>query len=157
MPLYEFYCPDDPTFRMERRVSQFAIVGRAREDAGDDPFAGMDENKVEALMADMERSMAGMDDSHPDPKQLGQMMRKMTDLMGDKTPEALREMVSRLEAGEDPDKLEEQYGHLAEGYEPNSAEGHAADTLWDNVQKKLRHLRKGPFRDPKFYDMADYV
>jgi hypothetical protein len=178
MPLYEFYCPDnnklytflarsmatgsktprcpeDPAFRMERRVSSFAIVGRAKEDAGDDPFASLDESKMESLMADMEREMGSMDESNPDPRQMGRFMRRITDLMGDRAPEAIKEMVARLEAGEDPEKLEEQFGGMeAEG---DMAEGAAVDALWDTVKKKMRSIKDRPVRDPKLYEMGDYV
>lgn len=174
MPIYEYYspdnnklyqflvrnpalrdktprCPDDAAFRMERRVSRFAIVGKAREDKGDDPFADIDDAKMEALMADMERDMGGMDEDNPDPRQLGHFMRKITDLMGDKTPPELREIVKRLEAGEDPDKLEEQFGDLA-----GDEEG-AADALFAQALKKARASRQQPVRDPKLYELADYL
>ena len=174
MPIYEFYspdnnklyqflarslayrdkvpqCPDNPAFKMERRVSRFAVIGKAKEDTGDDPFAGIDETKMEGFMAEMERDMSGMDETNPDPRQLGRFMRKMTDLMGDKTPPELREMVKRLEAGEDPEKLEEQFGDM-EG----SEEG-AGDALFSQFMKKIRGGGKQPQRDPKLYEMAEFV
>ena len=179
MPLYEFYCPDnnklytflarsmahrektprcpdDPAFRMERRVSSFAVIGKAKEDTGDDPFAGMDESKMESLMTDMEREMGGMDETNPDPRQLGRFMRKMTDLMGDKAPEAIREMVSRLEAGEDPEKLEEQFGDLG-GEAGDMGEGTAADELWTQVKKKFHGFKNRPVRDPKLYELTEFI
>ncbi|MFZ4594525.1 MAG: cytochrome C [Verrucomicrobiaceae bacterium] len=179
MPIYEFYspdtnkvyqflartlayrdktprCPDGAELKMERRVSRFAIIGKAKEDTGDDPFAGIDDSKMEALMADMEREMGGMDDNNPDPRQLGRLMRKMTDLMGDKTPETLKELVVRLEAGEDPEKLEDQFGGF-DGEEGEGGDPAAADALWDTVKKRIKSLRDQPHRDPKLYDFADYV
>jgi hypothetical protein len=172
MPIYEFYCPDnnklyqflarslahrektprcpdDPAFRMERRVSAFAITGRAKEDTSDDPFAGMDESKMEGFMAEMERDMVGIDDNNPDPRQLGHFMRKMTDMMGDKAPPELREVVRRLEAGEDPEKLEEQFGGM-EGDE-------AGDALLTQMMKKIKGSAKTPRRDPKLYELTDYL
>lgn len=172
MPIYEFYCPDnnklysflirnpdhrDKTprcpdnngFRMEKRVSRFAIIGRAKEEDADDPFAGIDDAKMESLMAEMEGEMSGMDENNPDPRQLGHFMRKMTDLMGDRTPPELREIVKRLESGEDPEKLEEEFGSLDEG--------EASDALFSNVMKKIRGLRTTPVRDPKLYEMSEFV
>ena len=174
MPIYEFYCPDnhriyqffartmgyrDKTprcpdgegLRMEKRMSKFAFVKGIAEDAGDDPFAGMDDSKMEAIMADMERSMAGLDETNPDPKQLGNMMRKMTDLMGDKVPAEMREMVKRLESGEDPEKLEAEFGHLGEG-EPGEGNDFFSSTV-----KKLKAGIKAPHRDPKLYEMSEFV
>lgn len=174
MPIYEFYCPennklyqflarslahqdrvprcpDNPVFTMQRRVSRFAVIGKAKEDTGDDPFAGIDDAKMEGFMAEMERDMSGMDESNPDPRQLGRFMRKMTDLMGDKTPPELREMVKRLEAGEDPEKLEEQFGDMDGGEEG------ASDALFSQFMKKIRGGGKQPRRDPKLYEMAEFV
>ena len=174
MPIYEFYspdnnklyqflarslayqdkvplCPENPAFKMERRVSRFAVIGKAKEDTGDDPFAGIDETKMEGFMAEMERDMSGLDETNPDPRQLGRFMRKMTDLMGDKTPPELREMVKRLEAGEDPEKLEEQFGDMEAG------EAGAGDALFSQFMKKIRASGKQPQRDPKLYEMAEFV
>lgn len=179
MPIYEFYspdtnkvyqflarsqalrdrvprCPDGDALRMERRISRFAIIGKAKEQPEDDLFAGMDEAKMETFMAEMERDMGGLDDSNPDPRQLGRLMRKMTDLLGDRTPEALSEVVRRLEAGEDPEKLEDQFGSM-DGPEGEGGEGGAADALWETMKKRIRALHKEPVRDPKLYEFADYV
>lgn len=176
MPIYEFYspdtnklyqffarslalrdktpkCPDGEALRMERRVSQFAIIGKAKEQSEDDPFAGMDESKMESLMADMERDMEGMSDDNPDPRQLGRLMRKMTDLMGDRTPDSLKEMVRRLEAGEDPEKLEEQFS----GMDGEDGMGSAADGLWDTMKKRIHSMRNQPVRDPKLYEMSEFL
>lgn len=175
MPIYEFYspdnnklyqflarsqslrdkipkCPDNPAFAMERRVSRFAVIGKAKDESGEDPFAGIDEAKMESFMNEMETDMAGMDESNPDPRQLGRFMRKMTDLMGEKTPPELREMVKRLEAGEDPEKLEEQFDDLDAGGE----EG-ASDALFSQFMKKVRSAGKQPQRDPKLYELSDFI
>jgi hypothetical protein len=179
MPIYEFYCPDNnklyqflartlahrervprcpdnPAFRMEKRVSRFAIIGKAKEEDADDPFAGVDESKMEALMADMERDMAGMDENNPDPRQLGHFMRKMTDLMGDKTPPELREIVKRLEFGEDPEKLEEQFGGVL-GDGPEGDDGGAGDALFAQVMKRIRGHRGQPQRDPTLYELTEFL
>ena len=172
MPIYEFYCPDNnklytflarslamkdklpkcpdgPDLRMERRVSRFAVIGKAKEESADDPFDGLDESKMDAFMAEMERDMSGLDENNPDPKQLGHFMRKMTSVMGDKAPPELREMVRRLEAGEDPEKLEEQFGGLDEGG--------AGDALFSQMLSRVKAARKEPVRDPKLYEMRNYL
>jgi hypothetical protein len=170
MPIYEFYCPgnnklysflarslsygdsvprcpDNPALPLEKRVSPFAIIGKAKEQSEDDPFSGIDDDKMERLMSEMEGEMSAMDDENPDPRQLGQFMRKLTDVMGDKTPPELREMVRRLEAGEDPEKLESEYGDL---------EGSDGEALFGHV-KKIIHSARPPIRDPKLYDIRDYL
>jgi hypothetical protein len=172
MPIYEFYCPqnntlyqflarslacrdvvptcpDNPEYVLEKRVSQFAVIGRAKEESGDDPFAGIDDSQMERLMTDMEGEMGVLDNDDPDPRQLGHFMRKLTDVMGDKVPPALREVVRRLEAGEDPDKLEEQFGALGEA----DAD---ADPIFSQMKKIIRNARQ-PVRDPKLYEMSEWV
>lgn len=169
MPIYEFYCPannklysflarslayrdqvpqcpDNPALPLEKRVSGFAIIGKAKEEQENDPFAGIDDAKMETLMEDMEGEMSGMDDANPDPRQLGRFMRKMTDLMGDKTPPELRDMVRRLEAGEDPDKLESDYGDM-DGSD---------EALFSQMKTIIRNARP-PIRDPKLYEIRDYL
>ncbi len=174
MPIYEFYCPDNHTvyqflarslayggrtprcpagegFRMEKRVSKFAFLRGAKEPTEGDPFEGMDEAKMEAMMADLERDMAGMDETNPDPRALGHVMRKMTDALGDKAPPEMREMIRRLEAGEDPEKLEAEFGDVGDG-----EEGEGADFFSQTV-KKLRAGLRAPKRDAKLYEMSEWV
>jgi hypothetical protein len=68
--------------------------------------------------------------------------------MGDKTPPELREMVRRLESGEDPEKLESEFGGMEEGGE--------ADALFSQV-KKIMRVGRPPLRDPKLYEMRDWL
>lgn len=174
MPIYEFYCPDNhtvyqffartlgyrektprcpenPAFRMEKRMSKFAFIKGVGEPVAGDPFEGMDDTKMEAMMADLERDMAGMDENNPDPRQLGHVMRKMTDALGDKAPPEMREMIRRLEAGEDPEKLESEFGDLGEG-----AEGEGGDIFTQTV-KRLKAGLRAPKRDAKLYEMSEWV
>lgn len=168
MPIYEFYCPDNhrlyqflarspaqrervplcpdnPAFRMEKQVSRFAVLGRAKAEEGD-PFAGLDETGMEAVMEDLAEEMDGLDEDNPDPRRLGHCLRRLTEVMGDKAPPLLREAVRRLEAGEDPEKLEAELGGEAGG----------DDLLLADVRRLVRQAR-GPERDPKLYDLADWL
>jgi len=52
----------------------------------------------------------GMDEN--DPKQMGTLMRKMSEITGEGLDLQMEEAVRRLEAGEDPDKIEEDLGDL---------------------------------------------
>jgi hypothetical protein len=146
-------CPDGEGLRMQRRVSSFAFIGKAKEDSGDDPFAGIDESKMDALMAEMERDMRVLDEDNPDPRALGHFMGKLTSAMGDRTPPALREMIARLQSGEDPERLESEFGSL--GGEGDEAA--AADALWESMKHHARALKAKPTRDPRLYEFAEYL
>lgn len=169
MPIYEFYCPENHTvyqflarslayrdkvpecpdnaaYTLQKQISRFAIVGKAMEETDADPFAGLSDEQMESILGDMEGEMGAMDDDNPDPRQMGRLMRKMTEVMGDKAPAQLRDLVKRLESGEDPEKLEADFGDLDEG---------GAD-LFTQVKKILGHHR-GPARNPKLYEMSEWV
>jgi hypothetical protein len=171
MPIYEYYCPENhtvyqflvrssacralvprcpenPSYTLQKQVSRFAIIGKAQEETADDPFAGLDESQMERLMMEMENDMSGLDEDNPDPRQLGHFMGKITDMMGDKAPPELREVVRRLQAGEDPEKLEAQFSGLGDD------EG--ADSLFTQARKILR-ASKPPTRDPKLYDLQHWL
>src|SRR5437899_32114 len=98
MPIYEFYspktrkiysflarslaysastprCPDDPRAPMEKMISSFAMIGRAKENpAGSSGEPEIDDSRMERAMTAMEREFSGMDESNPDPRQLARMM-----------------------------------------------------------------------------------
>ncbi|NDV61996.1 cytochrome C [Puniceicoccales bacterium CK1056] len=177
MPIYEFFCednnriysffarsviddktvpicPDNPAYSMKRHVSGFAVIGEAKEPSESGPGDDMDDPRLEAAMAEMEREMATMDEENPDPRKMGQLMRRMSELTGEKLPASMEEMVGRLEAGEDPDKLEEEYGDLAE----LDDFGDSVDGETGGEQRKalIRRLR-GPSRDPELYELRDYL
>lgn len=170
MPIYEYYCPgnnklysflirnpadrnripacpDNRDLPLQRHISSFAIIGRAKEEVAEDPFAGVTDDKMQSLMAEMESEMTGLDDDNPNPRQVGHFMRRLTDLMGDKTPPELRQIVHRLEAGEDPEKLESEFGAL---------EAEAGNALFGQI-RSIMHANKRPERDPKLYDISDYL
>lgn len=145
-------CPDDPKARMERVVSRFAVTGRAKEEQPADA-AGMDDPRMERMMAEMERDMAGLDENNPDPRALGHMMRKMTEATGQKMPAEMEHMIRRLEAGEDPEKLEEEFGDAFDNLDFPGMDGEEAG---DAATRAVRALPR-PARDPKLYEFSDYL
>lgn len=193
MPIYEFYCPDNhkiysfyarsqayagktprcpenPRFRMERVVSSFSVTGRAKEQPDLPGGSGgaadpLDDPRMEAAMAQMEREFSGMDEENPDPRQLARMMRKMSDLTGEKMPGQVEEMIRRMEAGEDPEKLEEEYGDALDEFEKSgeagggtgNEEGGEEAAGKAGTAEKLRRARVRPTRDPVLHDMSEFA
>jgi hypothetical protein len=81
------------------------------------------------------------------------MMRKMTEATGQAMPKEMEQMIRRLEAGEDPEKLEEEFGDAFDGMDlPDEPKG---DTDTSAAGSRLRSRR--PVRDPALYEMADYL
>jgi len=133
MPIYEFYCkkcntvykfysrmidtstipkcPRCKRVKLERIFSSFATLGkRGGEDSPEAGMPDIDESKLERAMAMLEKETRGMDEN--DPTQAADLMRKLTDAAGISLGEGMEEALSRMEKGEDPDKIEEELGDL---------------------------------------------
>lgn len=138
-------CPDDSGFRMERMISKFAITRNL--DEGDQE--AVDDVRMQAAMEELEKEMGGIDEENPDPKQMGSLLRKMSEMTGERMGGEMEELVRRLEEGADPERLEEEFGELLgdemEDFGENGGDGSA----------KLRNLWKrnrAPEKDPTLYD-----
>ncbi len=139
MPIYEFACPKcrkiysflskrvapshTPTCpkcgskKLSKEVSRFAMIKGAAEpaaksddDGGDDmPMPDFDDPKVARVMSEMENDMETLDENNP--RHMAHMLRKMKDIMpAGSLPKEFNVALKRLEAGEDPDKIEEDMG-----------------------------------------------
>ena len=140
MPIYEYYCPDchtvfnffsariDTAARpdcprcerqdLERKPSRFATLKRRDEEGGEDEtipgLEGLDEAKIEGAMESLMREMGGMEDEE-DPRAMGSMMRRFSELSGLEMGDRMEELIQRMEAGEDPESLEEEMGDEFDG------------------------------------------
>ena len=139
MPIYEFACPKCRVIfnflskrinpdrlpvcpkcgnkKMRKQMSRFAMTKGLKEPAakpeGDEgpPMPDLDDPRVERAMREMERDMEHLDENNP--KHMAHMMRKMKDLMPAGTlPKELDVAIKRLEAGEDPEKIEADMGDV---------------------------------------------
>jgi len=164
MPIYEFYCEDcniifnffskrtdtDSTPKcpkcktnpLKRQVSLFAFTGKAKEgsDVENMPF---DESKMERVMNMLAGEAEHIDEC--DPKQAAQLMRKLSDMTGLQLRDGMNEALSRMESGEDPDKIEADMGDIIDSEEPFLMQGRRGL----NISKK----RPEPFRDETLYDL----
>lgn len=145
-------CPDNPKYPMEKAISAFAVTGKSREEAGSSG-GGIEDSRMEHMMAAVEKEMAGLDSENPDPRAMARMMRKVADMTGEKLPESMQEMISRLEAGEDPEALEEAFGDMDDLEEPGEGEG---ESVFDGKKGK-KALNKAPQRDPELYELSDWL
>jgi len=168
MPIYEFYCPDCHTVYnflaksiqitrkpacprcgrtdLERQVSQFAISkGRGENHEGADDMPDIDEDQMERTMSELSSEMEGVNED--DPRQMARMMRKLFNSTGMPLNETMEEAIRRMEAGEDPDKIEEQMGDVFEGADPLNIE-----SLSKAARRNVARHRP-PNIDPELYDL----
>jgi putative FmdB family regulatory protein len=142
MPVYEFYCADCHTIfnflsrrvntekrpdcprcgrpALERQVSRFAF-SRGRTEEPLEGMPDMDEEKLERAMMGLAGEMEGMDEN--DPRQMARFMRKLQDATGMNLGAGFEEAMRRLEAGEDPEKIEEEMGDALDSDNPFGREG----------------------------------
>lgn len=140
MPIYEFACPKcrrifnflskrmNPDHlpacpkcgnrKMTKQMSQFAMTKGLKEPAaggdtgaGEGPMPDMDDPRVNRAMSELERDMDHLDENNP--RHMAHMMRKMKDILPPGSmPKELDVAIKRLEAGEDPEKIEADMGDL---------------------------------------------
>jgi putative FmdB family regulatory protein len=170
VPIYEFYCSDCHTVfnffarrinttkrpdcpqcdrkRLERKISRFAISkGRQGKGEGpeeDDLPPGFDEAKFEQAMESLAKEADGLDEDNP--QQAARMMRKLYESTGMQLGDQMEEAIRRMEAGEDPDKIEEEMGDLLD--DEQSLFGEKGSRL-ASIPKKLRP----PHHDETLYDL----
>jgi len=111
-------CPKCGNKKMVKQMSRFATSRGLKEPPakseateGDPPAPDFDDPRMERAMMEMERDMEHLDENNP--KHMAHMMRKMKDLMPPGTmPKELDVAIKRLEAGEDPEKIEQDMGDV---------------------------------------------
>ena len=156
MPIYEFACPRcraiyslfskriqpdrEPACPkcggkdLRRLLSPFSALKGAKEPSpapggagdGGPPGPDLDDPKVLQAMQEIERDMGQMDENNP--RHMARLMRKMKEAMPPGTlPPEMDTAIRRLEAGEDPEKVEADLGDLM-GNLPGGPGGGGDDT-----------------------------
>jgi putative FmdB family regulatory protein len=166
MPIYEFYCenchtvfnffsqrvntekrPDCPKCdrsRLERQVSVFS-VSRNRAEQGSDPFAEVDESRLEQAIMSMAGELEGLDRDNP--QLAARAMRKVMDQAGIELGDGGEEAIGRLEAGDDPDEIEATLGNsFDDDANPFSVKSR-------NMLGAIRRKYLAPKTDPALYDL----
>ena len=142
MPIYEYACPKcrvifnflsrrlnpegSPTCphcgskNLSKQLSRFAMPRGLKEPAaktgseGDEPTPDFDDPRVERAMSELERDMEHMDENNP--RHMAHLMRKMKEVLpAGSMPKELDVAIKRLEAGEDPEKIEADMGDVLGG------------------------------------------
>jgi putative FmdB family regulatory protein len=163
MPIYEFYCEDCNTLfnffsktintskqpqcprckvrTLTRRLSAFAVTGRAKE-ADDMDDLPVDESKMERAM----QMLAGEAEkiNEDDPKQAADLMRKLTQMTGLSLGAGMEEALRRMENGEDPDQIEAEMGDILENEDPFQL---------TSQKSALGARRPAPIKDETLYDL----
>ena len=122
---------------------------------GDDPFAGMDPAKASLAMQELQGAMEGMDDDNPDPRQMGSLMRRMSELTGERMDEPMEEVVRKLEEGSDPEELEANMGEMIG--DEDLSEKNEQESIDDSKARLRNFLKANLSRDPLLYEFEEYL
>jgi putative FmdB family regulatory protein len=164
MPIYEFYCQECNTIfnffsktvnttkcptcpkckagDLNRKVSMFAVTGKAKEKSDMDDLC-FDENKMEKAMQVLAKEADNINED--DPRQAAQLMRKLSSMTGLELGPGMSEALNRMERGEDPDQLESEMGDMLSEEEPF--------ILPEKKKLKQKGPRLAPQIDETLYDL----
>lgn len=164
MPIYEFYCekcntiftfysrsinttrqPLCPRCRKEtlkRFLSTFSVLrdGSKGESEESLPF---DEQKMGRAISALAREADTIDED--DPRQAANVMRRLSEMAGLPLGKGMKEAIERMEAGEDPDKIEEEMGDILE-----------EDPFTLPERRVQRVQSPAPSRDDTLYELEEY-
>lgn len=117
-------CPKCGAKNLIKEISRFALLKGATEPTVTEPQVGgeveegmpdLDDPRVARVMGELERDMDQLDENNP--KHMGHMLRKMKEMFPPNAmPKEMEIAIKRLEAGEDPDKIEEDMGDVLDGF-----------------------------------------
>jgi len=179
VPIYEFYCadchmifnflsrrinvekqPDCPKCgrpKLTRKISRFAILkgGRNKEEGDEDLPPGFDEAKMEQAIEQLAREADSINED--DPRQMARMMRRLFETTGLPMGEQMEEAIRRLEAGEDPDKIEEEMGDVLDDEDAlfgdlSEASAGSGGGKGGKIRQIAKRLRP-PKVDPNLYEL----
>ncbi len=131
------YCPKCRTVKLKRQMSLFAKISGKEEGGagGEGDMPPLDEAKMEQAMALLAREADKINED--DPRQAAMLMRKLTDATGISMGEGMEEALSRMEKGEDPDRIEEEMGDLLTGEDPFGLETKAGQRRKQSAPAKV--------------------
>ena len=161
MPIYEFYCercntifnfysksintrkeplcPRCGEVQLRRFLSSFSVLNRGSEGEGEDslPF---DEARMEKALGALTREAQHINED--DPQQAALLMRRLSEMAGLDMGKGMKEAIERMEAGEDPEKIEEEMGDILE-----------EDPFAFPEKKVVRGNNKALLRDETLYEL----
>ena len=137
MPIYEYYCGSCNTIyqflmRGDRSESELKCPGCSRDGLKRVMSTFSTTSSKGRSDDDMASDLADIDEN--DPRSMAKAVRKMADEMGEELGPELEHALNRLEAGEDPEKIEQELEEM--GFSEEDMPGMGAP---------------GPSRDPGLY------
>jgi putative FmdB family regulatory protein len=160
MPIYEFYCSDCNTIfnffsrrvntekqpvcpkcdkgPLERLISGFAVLKGAKEES-EIGMPNLDEAKLKNAMFLLEREAENLNEDNPEKS--AHLTRKLCDIAGLDLGSRMEEALKRMEAGEEPEKIEEEVEDILKN----------EDLLNKSPKTSKKAKKKSPVLDETLY------
>jgi putative FmdB family regulatory protein len=173
MPLYEFYCEPCHTIftfrsprvdtatlplcprcgkKLKREVSSFAHIVRGNVPEG--PEAGADgedaADRMDRVLSQMGERMQALEDDEADPREAVRAMKELASAGGLHFNKEVQEALARIEAGEDPEKIDAEFSEVFDTDNPFADGDDDAGTSGVGWLRRLR----GPARDPTWHELG---
>lgn len=134
------YCPKCKRIKLKRQMSIFSVPSKGGSDEGPDDDLPIDPSTLEKAMSTIAGEAEKMKDD--DPRMAAKLMRQLSKAGLNFGP-GMEEAISRMEKGEDPEKIEEEMGALLENEEP----------LIFQKQSRAKGKKDKPLVDDTLYDL----
>ena len=95
--------------KLKRLLSSFSVLREGSQGDGEEslPF---DEQKMEKAAGMLAQEAQNINED--DPKQAAHLMRRLSEMAGIDIGKGMKEAMDRIEAGEDPEKIEQEMGDI---------------------------------------------
>lgn len=169
MPIYEFYChrchmimsfyarkqgiTKSPTCphcgdkNLTRVVSTFITLRADRQKHSEDINFPLNEAKMEKAIESLAQEAETIDEDNP--QEAARIIKKFTQTAGLELGKGMQTALQRMEAGEEPEKIEEEMGNILEEEDPFIL----PDQKIQSSSSIKTNKRKAARRDSKLYDL----
>jgi len=125
--------------KLKRCLSRFSVLRKGSGEDSEEPFP-FGEEKMEKAAGMLAQEADNINED--DPRQAAQVMRKLTEMTGLKMGKGMQEAIKRMEAGEDPEKIEEEMEDFLE-----------EEPFVVSEKKRVREESRAPHKDITLYEL----
>ena len=125
--------------KLKRLLSNLSVL-RERSQGDSEESLPFDEQKMEKAVGMLAHEAQNINED--DPKQAAHLMRRLSEMAGIDMGKGMKEAMDRIEAGEDPEKIEQEMGDILE-----------ENPFALPEKKAAKEKNIGPYKDETLYEL----